>query len=140
MLMDYEGDGKSNFAVFRFGTWYIAKPTGAPSQNFYAIPFGQTGDSPVPADYDGDNKDDIAVFRNAFGIWYVLRSSTSTVSATQFGIDADRPVPGDYDGDGRDDIGVWGNGTWYLLGSTAGFSGTAFGTNFDTPIPARYVP
>ncbi len=140
MLMDYEGDGRSNLAVFRFGTWYIAKHDVPAAQNFYAVPFGQTGDSPVPADYDGDNRDDIAVFRNAFGIWYVLQSSTSTVSATQFGVDSDRPVPGDYDGDGSDDIAVWRNGTWYLLGSTAGFSATAFGTNFDTPIPARYIP
>jgi spore coat protein A, manganese oxidase len=140
MLMDYEGDGRANFAVFRGGTWYIAKPTGVPSQNFYALPFGLTGDSPVPADFDGDGRDDLAVFRPSNGIWYVMRSSTSSVAATQFGAVADQPVPGDYDGDGSDDIAVFRNGAWYMLRSTAGFAAASFGTSSDIPVPRRYIP
>lgn len=142
MLMDYEGDGRANFAVFRSGTWYIAKPSGIPSQNFYALPFGINGDGPVPADYDGDGRDDLAVFRPSSGIWYVLRSSTSAVAATQFGSVADYPVPGDYDGDGSDDIAVFrqAQGTWFMLQSTGGFAAAAFGTNFDLPVPRRYIP
>jgi hypothetical protein len=44
---DYDGDGKANFAVARAGMWYIAKPTGDPSQNFHTIQWGLANDVPV---------------------------------------------------------------------------------------------
>jgi len=142
LVMDYEGDGVSNIGVFRPGsqTWYVAKPTGIPSQNFYAVPFGLASDMPVPADYDGDNKDDIAVFRPSNGIWFVLRSSNNSVDAVQFGSNGDVPVPGDLDGDGGDDQADFRGGVWYQLRSTAGFTAAAFGLGSDTPIPKRYIP
>ena len=58
---DYDGDGKSDAAVFRESslTWFISKSSGGTD----IVGFGAAGDKPVNADYDGDGKSDIAVFR-----------------------------------------------------------------------------
>ena len=50
---DYDGDGKTDFCVFRpsTGTWYIVNSSNGAVQYDY---YGTTGDKPVPADYDGD--------------------------------------------------------------------------------------
>ena len=62
---DYNGDGKTDIAIFRpsTGTWYV---NGQPQVNW-----GTSGDIPVPGDYNGDGKTDIAVFRPSTGTWYV---------------------------------------------------------------------
>jgi hypothetical protein len=72
------------------GTWYIARTTGIPSQNFDTVQFGANGDVPVPGDYDGDGKDDQAVYRN--GTWFMNRSTSGFASAG-FGNATDRAVP-----------------------------------------------
>ena len=54
---DYDGDGKTDVAVFRDGRWFVLSSlTGLTS----LTSFGIAGDVPVPADYDGDGKTDIA--------------------------------------------------------------------------------
>ncbi len=141
---DWTGDGRADVAVYRPGT--AGNPTGtfyyrsatSTGTDFVSIPWGTTGDKPVPADYDGDGKTDAAVFRPSSGVWYVLQSSNSAVTAVQFGTATDKLVPADYDGDGKTDIAVFRDGTWYLLGSQAGFSGAAFGETSDVPVPADY--
>ena len=86
---DYDGDGKTDIAVYRDGTWHLLRSTeGAASYQF-----GAAADIPSVGDYDGDGKSDIAVFRN--GTWYVQQTNAG-FTARLFGTTADKPVPAAY--------------------------------------------
>jgi Tol biopolymer transport system component len=138
---DFDGDRRSDISVFRPGAgfWYIARPTGVPSQNFDAVQFGNAGDLTVPADYDGDGITDIANWRPADGVWY-LRQSSAGFRAAQFGANGDIPVPGDFDGDGKANLAVFrpSTGSWYIARATGvpsqNFDSAPFGANGDKPI------
>jgi Tol biopolymer transport system component len=138
---DFDGDRRSDLSVFRpsAGFWYIARPTGVPSQNFDAVQFGNAGDLTVPADYDGDGITDVANWRPSDGVWY-LRQSSAGFRAAQFGADGDIPVPGDFDGDGRANLAVFrpSTGSWYIARATGvpsqNFDSVPFGANGDKPI------
>jgi hypothetical protein len=83
---DYDGDGKSDLAVYRppTGLWYLLKSSTSFSK------YSTT----VPGDYDGDGKTDMAVHRPANGVWYVLKSNSgfTTSTATQWGLPGDVPI------------------------------------------------
>ena len=135
--VDFDGDGKSDIAVYRDGGWYILRSSdgGGTYMGWGGLP----QDVPVPADYDGDGKADIAVYRD--GNWYILRSSDGGVTTIGWGgLLADIPVPEDYDGDGKADISVYRVGTWYIIRSSdGGFTVTGWGgLAQDIPIPADY--
>ena len=139
---DFDGDGKTDFAVYRSttGAWFIVKSSSQTGE-WYAASFGQSGDIPAQADYDGDGKTDLAVFRPSAGMWYIQRSSDAGVTFQAFGLSTDKPAPADYDGDGRADIGVWRNAdtTFYSLNSSNNALGTAaIGQSGSEPVSADY--
>ncbi len=135
---DYDGDGKTDVAVWRpsEGGWYFVGSSGASWA--YAFGSGAAGDRPVPADYDGDGKTDMAVFRTgSTSAFYIIRSSTRAAYAVSWGTWGDVPVPGDFDGDGKTDIAVWrpSNGTFFIIPSrgAAAYS-RRFGGPGDQPV------
>jgi hypothetical protein len=108
---------------------------------------GNIADGPVaglqiaknkPADFDGDGKSDLSVYRPETGVWYVLRSTNGTFTATGFGLSTDVITPGDYDGDGKTDYAVYRDGVWYILPRTAVLRVQQFGGVGDIPVPADY--
>jgi hypothetical protein len=60
---DYDGDSKTDFAVWRpsTGEWWIV-PSSNP-EGPYVQHWGTLGDIPVPGDYDGLGKTNLAVWR-----------------------------------------------------------------------------
>jgi hypothetical protein len=140
---DFDGDGKSDLAVFRpaTGTWWIAKSstsfdTGA---NYIAYRWGTNGDVPVAGDYDGDGKCDMAVFRPNNSTWYASLSSTNnaTYLIRPWGTNGDVPVPGDYDGDGKTDTAIFrpSDGYWWIfLSESNTYINRQWGNSTDTPV------
>jgi Ice-binding-like len=132
---DFDGDGKSDMAIYRRGMWWYAASGSAMAQT--PIQFGSPSDKVVAADYDGDGKTDAAVYRN--GTWYILGSTQGMMTAS-FGVATDIPEPADYDGDGKADIAVFrpSDGMWYMQLSQAGFRAVQFGVATDRPVAADF--
>ncbi len=137
---DYDGDRKTDYAVFRPSTrtWFILQSSDG---LFRVFDYGLTDDIPAPADFDGDGKHDAAVYRRSTGTWYILRSSDGVSSAWRFGIAEDIPVPADYDGDSISDVAVYrpSTGIWYVLKSSdSGVIVVRFGLDGDKPAPGDF--
>jgi hypothetical protein len=145
-FLDFDGDGKSDPAVFRPSTqiWYLNQSTAG----FAAVQWGLGTDILTPADFDGDNRADVAVWRPAapeVAAFYIFESSTSTVRIELFGQTGDDPtLIGDWDGDGKADPAVYRDSAqgsqsyFYFRGSLNNPSGNItflpWGTTGDVPV------
>ena len=138
---DYDGDGKVDVAVYRFGisptnTYIILRSS---DNGVRYATFGNFNtDYILPGDYDGDGLADLAVGRTgATGTspmtWIVQRSSDSAVTYLNFGISSDLPTQGDWDGDGRTDPSV------FRRGAVNGAQSTFFSFNSLTQ-SVSYLP
>jgi hypothetical protein len=137
---DFDGDGKSDWAVTRAGSlvWHILNGAG-----YTGVSWGDNADVRVPGDYDGDGVADIAIWRPSTGTFWVRRSSDLGVMAQAWGQDGDDPrVIGDYDGDLKTDFAVYRPGNpsvWWVRRSSNGSTlGMAFGQTGDKPAPGDY--
>ncbi len=109
---DYDGDGKTDLAVYepgpgRFATFSSA--TGASGQ----LPYSHAGAGQSlmsPGDYDGDGKTDYSVYNPVDKGFVITSSATSVSSFNLFGMGAAGgtiPTPADFDGDGKTDMAVY---------------------------------
>jgi hypothetical protein len=145
---DYDGDGKTDFVLWRGETseWLIVQSSdGELRTEQWSAAYDPHLDALAPGDYDGDGKFDLAVFRSADGHWRIKQSSDGQTVDKYWGTRADLPVPADYDGDGKTDIAVYGAalGAWLILRSSDGETRTVtWGTSRalfgDAPVPADY--
>ena len=144
---DYDGDRKTDVAIFRDGLWAALLTN---TNTFTLVQFGAAGDIAAPADYDGDGRADFAYFRSGTQSRYSIRqSSNNTIRTDFFGSVGDTPVQGDWDGDGRADPAVYRAGAtagaqsfFFYRGSlnnpTNNFTAVQWGNNGDRQVAADY--
>jgi len=130
---DYDGDGKTDIAIYRDGVWWWIDSS---TNSVRAVQFGLAADTPVPADFTGDGRAELAIYRD--GAWWTYNLVNGEVASSQFGLAADKPVVADYDGDGRADRAVYRDGIWYIDRSSQGFAAASWGLPTDKVVPADY--
>lgn len=126
---DYDGDGKTDFSVYRPGSGgsnsiFFVWPSGGGS--YFADYWGISIDKPAMGDFDGDGKHDIVIARPNTGSgtldWWIRKSSDSTYYSVSWGLPTDDLAVADYDGDGIADRAVYRSSdeTFYAIRSSNG--------------------
>ncbi|HEX8246543.1 MAG TPA: FG-GAP-like repeat-containing protein [Pyrinomonadaceae bacterium] len=151
---DFDGDGKTDFAVWR------ASDQDNPNRSYFYIlqssnnsvrveQFGSPGDLPfLVGDWDGDAKADPAVYRggtqaNPQSYFFYRPSASPGVDfrTVYWGTADDKPMRGDFDGDGKLDAAVFrpSDRVWYILQSSNNQLRAAhWGLPTDKFVPADY--
>jgi predicted MPP superfamily phosphohydrolase len=128
---DYDGDGKTDAAIFRSGGLWRRKGF-TPDINLGQL----AGDLPVPGDYDGNGTCDPAIYRTSNNTFYVQQPYLSSNVSFACGNSGDIPVPADYDGDGKVDFATFNPTT--AIWTIPGISNSQYGVNGDIPVPGDY--
>ena len=149
---DYDGDGRTDPAVWRSGSegaarfMYFSSAAGVIVTNI----IGQTGDDPsVVADYDGDGRADPALYRagaaaGQTSTWFfILSGGDGQVSSIRWGLNGDFPCPGDYDGDGSANLTVQrnaggGSAAFHIRTPSGGTNIVIHGNTTDVVVPGDY--
>ncbi|HEX6125759.1 MAG TPA: VCBS repeat-containing protein [Pyrinomonadaceae bacterium] len=144
---DYDGDGKTDVAVWRPGapgvaSFYILN---SQTSTVRVEAFGQTDDDPtVVGDYNNDGRADVAVYRpGSPSSWFYRTAPNGPTTQVAWGILGDFPAPGDYNGDGSNDFVVQrnngvGQGAFWRLFSGGGHDVVTFGLSTDLIVPGDY--
>jgi len=145
---DYDGDGRSDLAVYRPGSGQWIVRTSSDNRDRSAS-WGNTAekDVPVPGDYYNQGRTDLAVYRPGTGQWIIRNPAPNNPARIDNWGDPsqqDVPVPGDYDNQGRTDLAIYrpGTGQWIIRNPDP--NGPARIDNWgdpaqkDIPVPGDY--
>ena len=146
MGADFDGDGKTDYAIYRAGTaqYFVRKSLDSSTE---VVTWGDVAqaDRPVPADYDGDGKSDYAVYRPGTAQFLVRKSSTGIAEVVTWGIagGGDRPAVADFDGDGRVDYAIYRSTSAAFIVKNSANNTTAVviwgvANGSDTPVVGDY--
>ena len=136
---DFDGDGKTDLAVYRPSTaqWYVQESGSSYASKLLAT-FGEANlDIPVPGNYNGTGTTIPAVYRPTTGQWFI-KGQAGPITFTTF-MNGDIPVPGDYDNIGKDELAIYrpSTGQWIIDGPH-GVHTITFGGPTDIPVPGAY--
>ncbi|MBU0715584.1 MAG: hypothetical protein KJ964_09550 [Verrucomicrobia bacterium] len=137
---DFDGDRKSDLAVYRDGYWSIYLMAGSVLFTNAGV-WGGADSIPVPGDYDGDRKSDLAVYCDGYWSIYSLANGIISLNAGIWGGPDWTPVSGDYDGDGISDLAAYCEGYWSIYSLANGTilsNAGAWGGPGWTPVPGDY--
>ncbi len=133
--LDFNGDGKSELAVFDNGVWTVTTHDQSYFRGNKSV--GDKASQLVPGVFNGGRSCEVAVFKG--GLWEVQAMNESRwIRRAKFGFSGSIAVPGDYDGDGKTDLAVYAQGVWYILQSEAGYRQVSFGFNGGRPLAGDF--
>ena len=109
VLGDWNGDGRTDIAIYANGSWQFATSSGTSFQSgtISSLSFGSG--TPFTGDFNGDGLTDIGTYNN--GAWSIALSTGSGFApagsfSINWGSSNHEPLTGDFNGDGFTDIAV----------------------------------